>query len=375
MTRRLAWALWLAVVGTFLAAVVTGAADEDGEGSAVAYTVFVLVFATVGALVASRQPRNPIGWILLGASLAFTLGELSEEAESTLPAWVATWVWIAGMGPVVTFGLLLFPDGRLPSRRWRPLAWLAAAANALFVLGIALEPGRFENTTIENPVGLDALPGLPIMMVTAGGVALALAIAGSIASLFARFRRARSIERQQLKWLTYAAALVGVALLAASAIGAVVEGERGVDLTNLIVTLALAAVPAAMGIAILRHRLYDIDVVINRTLVYGVLTATLAAAYMGSVLLVGLAVGESGLAVAVSTLAVAALFRPARARIQAVVDHRFYRRRYNAAQTLASFSTRLRDELDLEALGTDLRGVVRETVQPAHVSLWLRTRR
>ena len=375
MTRRLAWALWLAVVGTFLAAVVTGAADEDGEGSAVAYTVFVLVFATVGALVASRQPRNPIGWILLGASFAFTLGGLSEEAESTLPAWVATWVWIAGMGPVVTFGLLLFPDGRLPSRRWRPLAWLAAAANALFVLGIALEPGRFENTTIENPVGLDALPGLPGAVATAGALALTLAIAGSIASLFARFRRARSIERQQLKWLTYAAALVGVALLAASAIGAVVEGERGVDLTNLIVTLALAAVPAAMGIAILRHRLYDIDVVINRTLVYGVLTATLAAAYMGSVLLVGLAVGESGLAVAVSTLAVAALFRPARARIQAVVDHRFYRRRYNAAQTLASFSTRLRDELDLEALGTDLRGVVRETVQPAHVSLWLRTRR
>ena len=374
MTRRLAWALWLAIVGTFLGLVASGATAEDGEGSAIAYTVFVVAFATVGALVTSRQPRNPIGWILLGAGFAFTMGGLSEGAGTTLLTWIGTWIFIAGMGPAITFGLLLFPDGGLPSPRWRPVARLAAAAVALFVVGIALEPGRFEGTRIENAFGLDAVPGLPGAMATAGAIALALAIAGSIASLFARFRRARSIERQQLKWLTYAAAILAVALLAASVVGAVVEGERGVDLTNLIVTLGLAAVPVAMGIAILRHRLYDIDVVINRTLVYGALTATLAAAYLGSVLLIGLAVGESDVAVAASTLAVAALFRPARARIQAAVDRRFYRRRYDAAHTLETFSTRLRDELDLEALGADLRGVVRDTVQPAHVSLWLRSR-
>jgi hypothetical protein len=374
MTRRLAWALWLAIVGTFLGLVASGATAEDGEGSAIAYTVFVVAFATVGALVTSRQPRNPIGWILLGAGFAFTMGGLSEGAGTTLLTWIGTWIFIAGMGPAITFGLLLFPDGGLPSPRWRPVARLAAAAVALFVVGIALEPGRFEGTRIENAFGLDAVPGLPGAMATAGAIALALAIAGSIASLFARFRRARSIERQQLKWLTYAAAILAVALLAASVVGAVVEGERGVDLTNLIVTLGLATVPVAMGIAILRHRLYDIDVVINRTLVYGALTATLAAAYLGSVLLIGLAVGDSDVAVAASTLAVAALFRPARARIQAAVDRRFYRRRYDAAHTLETFSTRLRDELDLEALGADLRGVVRDTVQPAHVSLWLRSR-
>ena len=374
MTRRLAWALWLAIVGTFLGLVASGATAEDGEGSAIAYTVFVVAFATVGALVTSRQPRNPIGWILLGAGFAFTMGGLSEGAGSTLLTWIGTWIFIAGMGPAITFGLLLFPDGGLPSPRWRPVARLAAAAVALFVVGIALEPGRFEGTRIENPFGLDAVPGLPGAMATAGAIALALAIAGSIASLFARFRRARSIERQQLKWLTYAAAILAVALLAASVVGAVVEGERGVDLTNLIVTLGLATVPVAMGIAILRHRLYDIDVVINRTLVYGTLTAMLAATYLALVLLIGLAVGESDVAVAASTLAVAALFRPARARIQATVDRRFYRRRYDAARTLEAFGGRLRDELDLEALGADLRGVVRDTVQPAHVSLWLRSR-
>ena len=377
MSRFVPWSLWLAIVGTFLGIVLSGAVAEDGPGPALVYTAFVLAFATVGALVASRQPRNAIGWTLLGASFAYTFGGLSEwlhgreGAGMTVLTWVGTWIWIAGMGPAVTFGLLLFPDGRLPSRRWRAVGWLAAVANGLLVAAIALAPGRLEDTAIENPLGLEAAPGLPDAMAIAGGIGMLVAFLCSIASLFARFRRARSVERQQLKWLTYTAALVGVALLLAAVIESLV-GERAVNLTNLVVPLALAAVPIAMGIAILRHRLYDIDVVINRTLVYGALTATLATGYLGSVLLIGLAVGRSGLAVAVSTLAVAALFRPARTWIQAAVDRRFYRRRYDAAQTLEAFSARLRDELDLDALRGEIRSVVGDTVQPAHFSLWLR---
>ena len=380
MTRWLAWGLWLAIVGTFAAVVVTGAAAEDGEGSAFAYTFFVGAFATMGALVASRQPRNPIGWILLAGGAAYTIGGLTitqTESEGGAPAlvhWLSTWVWMAGIGPIATFGLLLFPDGHLPSPRWRAFAWFAAATVVVTGAVIAFAPGPFEDSTVVNPLGFDALPGLVDVLQNLSPAALALAILGSIASLFVRFRRARNVERQQLKWLSYTGALVGVALGVAIVIEAIV-GDRAVDLTNTIISISLALVPVAMGIAILRHRLYDIDVVINRTLVYGALTATLGATYLVLVLLAGLAVGKSNVAIAVSTLAVAALFRPALQRIQGLVDRRFYRRRYDAALTLEAFGGRLRDELDLETLGADLRGVVHDTVQPAHVSLWLRSPR
>jgi hypothetical protein len=380
MTRWLAWGLWLLIVGSFAGVVVTGAATEDGEGSAFAYTFFVGAFATMGALVASRQPRNPIGWILLAGGAAYTIGGLTitqTESEGGAPAlvhWLSTWVWMAGIGPIATFGLLLFPDGHLPSPRWRAFAWFAAAAVVVTGAVIAFKPGPFEDDTVVNPLGIDAPPVVVDLLENVSPIALALAILGSIASLFVRFRRARNVERQQLKWLSYTGALVGVALIVAVIIESI-AGERAVDLTNTIISVSLAFVPVAMGVAILRHRLYDIDVVINRTLVYGALTATLGGAYLGTVLLVGLAVGESGFAVAVSTLAVAALFRPARARIQGAVDRRFYRRRYDAALTLEAFGARLRDELDLETLGADLRDVVSETVQPASVTLWLRSER
>jgi hypothetical protein len=275
---------------------------------------------------------------------------------------------------VATFGLLLFPDGRLPSPRWRPAAALAAVGLAGLVVGPALTPFSTDHGQRHDPLGVDAIQWLPKAITASATIAFLLAVLAAVASLRARYRAARADERQQLKWLVYAGALVGLSVLVTVPVEAAF-GSGVDDFTNATTTFALSTVPIAMGIAILRHRLYDVDLVIRRTLVYGVLTATLGATYLALVLLIGLAVGRSGFAVAVSTLAVAGLFRPALARIQGAVDRRFYRRRYDAARTLEAFGGRLREELDLEALAEDLRGVVHETVQPVHVSLWLRSRR
>ena len=379
--RRVAWALWLTIVAIGVGLGV--AAVGDGVGPFISYLVFVLAFATVGALVLSRHPRNPIGWILLGAGLAYVVGGVTitvsengaEGPWGTLAAWVGSWVWVTGIGPVGTFGLLLFPDGRLPSRRWRPVAWLAGGGLAGLLAGLALEPGRFDDLSIENPVGLEAVPWLPGAIATAGTVALIAALVGSIASLGARYRAARLSERMQLKWLLYAAVLVAAGI-AVSVTIEIVVGSSVSNLTNSISTLTLASVPVSMGIAILRHRLYDIDVVIRRTLVYGSLTALLTGTYIAVVLLLQFALGPltegSSVAVALSTLVVAAAFRPARRRVQVVVDRRFYRRRFDADRTLDAFGGRLRDQVDIDALRGELAAVVRETMEPAHVSLWLR---
>jgi hypothetical protein len=373
-TRRLAWSLWaVTVIGLAVALALPSAQEDEGVGSLVASFVFALSFATVGALVASRRPGNPLGWIMCVAGLAYAAGGVSVSyVESTLAGgdgdalrsiadWVSSWVWMLAIGPAVTFLPLLFPSGRLPSRRWRPVAWFAAVGLGVMVVGLAL-PDAW--TAAEVAAGF-------------GGLLLVLSAIASIASLVFRFRRASRVEQSQLKWLTYAAALVGVIGLAQIAAEATVGISD--ELSNTLVSASVATLPVCIGIAILRHRLYDIDVVINRTLVYGALTATLAAAYLGIVLLLQLALSplteESDLAIAGSTLAVAALVRPVRGRIQRLVDRRFYRRRYDAARTLESFGVRLRDEVDLTALAAELRSVAAETMQPAHLSLWLRTPR
>jgi hypothetical protein len=287
------------------------------------------------------------------------------------------YVWLILTGIALP---LVFPSGALLSPRWRPVAWLAAAALGLIIVGAGLRPGDLGvSAPVENPLGPSGLladAGNVVLQI--GGLLAALAFALAAVSLFLRIRRSRGIERAQLKWFAFAA-LLATASLAVAMLEVLFPGGwrrvPGAIGWFGFLFLAIAGIPAATGIAILRHGLYDIDVVIRRTLVYGALTATLAAGYLGCVLLAQLVIGaRSELTVAASTLAMAALFRPARARIQALVDRRFYRRRYDARQTLEQFGSRLREELDLEALGADLRRVVRETMQPASVSLWLRSR-
>ena len=303
------------------------------------------------------------------------VGNPGRAAVAAPAAW-GTNVWFS-LGIIIL--PLLFPDGRLPSPRWRPVLWLAFADLALSLSSGMLMPGPLElqqSSGIDNPLGGAGGPAAVLrdVEVPVGATALILAVA----SVVVRFRRSRGLERQQLKWF----ALVGVATAACLAVAVFFnalrdDGYAPIAVVGWLTGLALLGIglPLATGFAIFRHRLYDVDVVIRRTLVYGALTATLGAVYLGLVLLIGLAVGTSNLAIAISTLAVAALVRPVRARIQAAVDRRFYRRRYDAARTLEAFGVRLRDELDLETLAADLRGVVRDTVQPAHVSVWLRSER
>jgi hypothetical protein len=357
-----------------------------------------LAFPTVGALIAANRPRNPIGWILVaagisGATVLFA-SEYALYAVFTEPgaltggrvaAWVSAWAGTVAFGVIFSFLFLLFPDGRLPSARWRPVAWAAGVALGLVMITSALKPRLTDEAgepvpqgaprTIENPVGLDGA-GSALHQIESTAIVLfvLVCVLPAVASLILRYRGSSGERRQQIKWLAYAAGMLAVGIFVVPDVLRALWGRTTAvsAVTHALEVVPVIGIPLATGIAILRHRLYDIDLVIRRTLVYGALTATLGVAYLGSVLLVGLAVGRSGVAVAVSTLAVAALFRPARARIQEAVDRRFFRRRYDAAQTLEAFGGRLRDELDLEALADDLRGVVRDTVQPSQVTLWLR---
>jgi hypothetical protein len=374
----------LAVALVVTATVMSLASGNGIELGDVFSWALTIVFGGAGVLIASRQPDNAIGWIFLGAAVGAGLGSLAgsyadswvdsgtgSAALGRTAAWYSNLGWIPFILLPSTFLLLLFPDGRLLSPRWRPAAWWAGLSIAGVFVTSALQAGRLEDyPQIRNPFGvdsavIDALGGLALLSVT-------LVIMASALSLILRFRRAGREQRQQVKWLAFAGAIVAVTF----ALAIVAYDTVGSTVANSAIMLSVLGLPTATCVAILRYRLYDIDVVINRTLVYGALTATLAAAYLGSVLLLQVVLsgvtGGSGLAVAASTLAVAALFRPARARIQEGVDRRFYRRKYDARRTLDGFSARLRDEVDLETLRAELGSVVHETLQPAHVSLWLR---
>jgi len=349
-------------------------------------SVVILAFSTVGALVALHRPENPIGWLLCCGALIWSLGELTLEygvyalitAPGTLPAGVwAAWfgAWARGIGGffMVLFLLLLFPTGRLPTPRWRVVVWATVGYVALFTLVNWLSPESqdFRLSSVSNPLGFD----LEIMNLLGGVLylSLPLLLLACGAAVIVRLRRSRGDVRQQIKWFAYAVVVMVFLFTLGHSLGL----TQIVGVAPLVFAIPLTGLPVAAGIAILKYRLYDIDIIINRTLVYGSLTATLVALYFGGIVVlqgvfVALTGEKSTLAVVASTLLIAALFNPLRRRVQGFVDRRFYRRKYDAAKTLEAFSAKLRDETDLDALSDDLVGVVRETVQPAHASLWLR---
>ena len=396
---RLAWtaaglSLACGVVTTVLLASIPAErlpAEDRLDVPDVLFALAFVAYAAVGALIVSTHPRNRVGWLFCAIGTAFpATGLLWAYAaygrfarSSGLPGdEITAWTFAWSSDPLLVLLvllLLLFPTGSFVSRRWRLVGVAALALATAWAAALALDPGPLYNfDSIPNPLGIDAAGGVLETVASLSSVALSLLVIGAALSMIARYRRADVVERQQIKWLAAAAGFGAVMVLALTTLSLAVDDDRGAweVITSILAFLAIAALPIGAGIGILRHRLYDIDVVIRRTLVYGALTASLALVYVGSVLLLQLLLRplteESDLAIAGSTLAVAAVFRPLRSRVQAAVDRRFYRRRYDAARTLEAFSSRLRDELDLDALGGELRGVVRETMQPGHVSLWLR---
>lgn len=390
MSRRTAGWLAGSLLGVYVGCVlaIVGLVVWDSATGSQLFILITLGYAVVGTLVAVREPGNAIGWLLLTAAVSLGVQELGTASvvatqgpgEPVAALLSAQSVWLY-------FGIvllpLLYPTGRLPTPRWRPALWLGVTGLVVVHLGELLQPsidldGPWQ---VPNPIGVDN-PLVELARVL-GEVVLFSCLVLSAVSVSLRLRRSHGRERQQVKLFAYVAILSAAVLLVGllSLLGGSdpptwleVAGSIGWYSALALVVLGL---PVAIGVAILRHRLYDIDLVIKRTLVYGALTAILVGTYLVAVLVLRLALdpfaGDSDLAVAGSTLAVAALFRPLRTRIQQVVDHRFDRSRYDAVRTVEGFSTRLRDELDLDALGVDLRRVVDDTVHPAHVSLWLRS--
>jgi hypothetical protein len=401
MSRRAVWLAWsmcalcvALAAGSFLLALLNGRGPREiliDEGI-VAVANLAVAFSVVGALIASHRPANPIGWIFCAAAVFQGISicgyEYATYALLTQPgslplgaeaSWIAQWIWAPGLGLILVFLPLLFPDGRPPSRRWRPVAWLGGLSIGLnFVSAVVfLWPQRGPALVgPEGPAEEGASHAMFVVVEFAAFPMMLVAGLGAVVSLVIRFRRSRGAERQQIKWFAFASVLTFAFVFVWNGM---LDAESAVlQATFAVLSVVLVpAIPVATGIAILRYRLYDIDRLINRALVYGTLTAVLVLIYVGAVVAMQevfrtLAGGESQLAVVASTLAIAALFNPLRRRIQGFIDRRFYRRKYDAVRTLEAFGATLRDETDLDRLSDALVEVVRETVQPAQASLWLR---
>jgi hypothetical protein len=399
-THTAAWAAWiicalclgLATVDLVLVALNSSHPNIRIPEPWIGHTVSAVAFSTVGAVVGSRRPENPIGWLFCAIGIFAAIVLLSSEYAAyvllaqpdSLPGglamvWIRAWVWVPYVGFFVLL-FLVFPEGWPQSRALRWFASLVLFVIAYGTILAAFSPGPIDaiGGAVDNPLGMEALRGVGTNSAVGPleSVLYALGIVAA-ASLFGRMRRARGVQRQQLKWFAYAT----VVLVGGVVLGFTVSEATGVqwlgEIGFVLRMVGLTGLPIAIGIAVLRYRLYNIDRIINRTLVYGSLTATLLALYFGGIVVLQrifvLLTGEkSTVAVVASTLLIAALFTPLRRRIQSGIDRRFYRRKYDARKTLEAFSLTLRDETDLEALSGDLVGVVRETMQPAHVSLWLR---
>jgi hypothetical protein len=348
-----------------------------------------LTFPVVGALIIWNRSDNRIGWLLCGAGIfdgveAFATGFQLLEAvkgNATQPlvvwlTWVQSWAWIPAFGSRITLLPLLYPNGQLLSPRWGPVAWMSAGWMTLFFAAVAFNRATFgPSLGAANPAGI---PGAEDALLVIGLVALGLMAVtwvASVLSLVVRYRRSGSLERQQIRWLIFSVVVLLATQPFVSFVQPLVSDDVRFVLVG-VVFLALAGVPVSIGLAILRYRLYEIDLIIRRTLVYGALTVGLALVYWGSVVLLQQLLRPltqgSDLAIVGSTLAVAALFQPLRHRIQKTVDRRFYRQRYDAVRTLEDFSTRLREQIELDSLGAELLAVVGQTMQPQRLSLWLR---
>ena len=353
-----------------------GAGGSIGWANELAYLAFMLSFSTVGALVASKRPGNPIGWLLVGSVLCYAVGGAGVTvAGPAVIVWAGAWAWGVGVGLAVVT-LLLFPDGHLPSRRWRPALWLAVAGMIGFVVGSGFGAPTIGDSNVPNPFVVQGPLGEVLGALQEAFPLVIVAALLALVSVVVRFRRSRSIEREQVKWVLYAAALVGVGLMAQLPIFIVMPPDAAANASNAIATGAVACVPVAIGIAVLRYRLYDIDVLIRRTLVYGATTGTIALAFFAGIVILQAVLrpltGGSELAVAISTLVSFALFQPLRVRVQRTVDRRFYRAKYDAEHTVDAFAARLRDDVDLDSVRVELLDAVTDTLQPAHASVWIR---
>jgi hypothetical protein len=383
---RLAWSLW----GIFGLLGATGLIFQRFNGAIrwrdIALGLALASYPTVGVLITSRQPRNAIGWMFcafgLGLAAHFFLRECAIYAVVTEPgsipggalmASVSSWLPIPTYVVGATFFPLLFPDGHVPSPEWRALPWVVGIHLTIVILGAALFPGEVDGFRgVDNPLGVEIVGNMQDLLWFLFVLIFPVAVI-CWGALMDRFGRSRGVERQQLKWFAFA---IG------AAIPLMIPAVNDVLGTGWPIFLAFAGLiipPVAVANAMLKYRLYEIDLIINRTLVYGVLTAVLALVYLGGVVGVGgLVRGITGqerntLVVAASTLAVAGLFRPARNRIQGFIDRRFYRSKYDAQQTIADFSAKMRDEIDLTSLTSEMAAAVNDTVQPTHVSLWLKS--